>query len=182
MLSLHAALAQNEAFSNSESIRWSHIKALKNGSYNQSGKLPYGYFKTSSNHWMINETEASVIRRIFDAYINGKTPYTIASDLTYDQILNTRGGKQWRPATIYRMIHNITYISHFLHGRLFRPNLTSTKRLTNQGHVDQYLIEHHHPPIIDLDTWNQAQAISNSRKRAMFNRKKQKDDYVIDIH
>lgn len=182
MLSLHATLAQNEAYSSSESIRWSHIKSLKNGSYNQTGKLPYGYFKTSNNHWMINETEASVIRCIFDAYINGKTPYTIASDLTYDQILNTRGGKQWRPATIYRMIHNITYIGHFLHGRLFRPNLTSTKRITNQGHVDQYLIEHHHPPIIDLDAWNQAQAISNSRKRAMFNRKKQKDDYVIDIH
>lgn len=74
MLSLHAALAQNEAYSSSESIRWSHIKSLKNGSYNQAGKLPYGYFKTSNNHWMINETEASVTRCIFDAYINGKTP------------------------------------------------------------------------------------------------------------
>ena len=126
---------------------------------------------------MINELEATVIRHIFDAYIAGKTPYTI-----HDQILNSRGGKQWRPATIYRMLHNITYIGHFLHGRPFRPDLTRTRRITNQGQVDQYLIEHHHPPIIDLDTWNQAQAISNSRKRTKSNRKKQINHNNNDIH
>ena len=71
---------------------------------------------------------------------------------------------------------------HFLHGRLFRPDLTRTQRITNQGQVDQYLIEHHHPPIIDLDTWNQAQAISNSRKRTKSNRKKQKNHNDNDIH
>jgi hypothetical protein len=73
------------------------------------------------------------------------------------------------------MVNNITYIGHFLHGRLFRPDLTSNKRRTNRGEVDQYLIENHHPAIIDQDTWERAQAVSASRKRAKSNRVEQTD-------
>jgi DNA invertase Pin-like site-specific DNA recombinase len=175
MLSLHSAVAQNEAYSTSESIRWSNIKTIKNGTYKQSGKLPFGYSKTNSGQWIVNDAEAAVIRQIFNEYINGKSSYAIAADLTNDQIPNSSGGQLWRPTTVYMMVNNITYIGHFLHGRLFRPDLTSNKRRTNRGEVDQYLIENHHPAIIDQDTWERAQAVSASRKRAKSNRVEQTD-------
>lgn len=165
MLSLHSAVAQNEVYSTSENIRWSNIKSIKNGTYKQTGKLPYGYSRTTNGQWLVNTAEAKIVKHIFNEYIDGKSPYAIAASLTKDQIPNSSGGPLWRPTAVYLIVNNITYVGHFLHGRLYRPDLTSPKRRTNRGEVDQYLLEDHHPAIIDQNTWEQAQAVSARRRR-----------------
>lgn len=165
MLSLHSAVAQNEAYSTSENIRWSNIKSITNGTYQHPGLLPYGYSKNSNGEWMIKDDQANIIRRIFRSYNDGQTPYAIAMQLTKENIPTHGGHRHWRPATVYRMINNIAYRGHHLYARLFKPDMTSDKRRTNRGETDQYLIEDHHPAIIDQATWDMARNVSESRSR-----------------
>jgi site-specific DNA recombinase len=70
--------------------------------------------------YCVERSEARIVRRVFDAYANGKTLGAIAASLNHDQIpapydrdYTKRAGKGWGPSTIRAMLRNERYIGRF---------------------------------------------------------------------
>lgn len=76
-------VAQQESVSISQNMRWSYKKRMESGEFNCCAPA-YG-FDLINGKLVINETEAAVIRRIFDLYLQGIGMQTIAN------ILNDEG-------------------------------------------------------------------------------------------
>ncbi|MDR7210913.1 recombinase family protein [Flavobacterium piscis] len=97
------------------------------------GALPYGYEKGADGMYQIIETEADVVRRIFDLSLAGNGTYTIANILNADniptkfqnvskkdsfvrydaytgeRIVFNKASIQWRGNVIYDMLKNTVY-------------------------------------------------------------------------
>lgn len=71
--------------------------------------IPYGYGIMDGAIGVI-ETEAEVVKRIFDEYIDGKTLKEIAAELTYEHVEYYMGTCLWNKSRIARIIENEKYI------------------------------------------------------------------------
>ena len=72
------------------------------------GNVPMGY-DVVNKKLVINPTEAEIVRRIFQRYIEIQSPKLIAMELN-EQNIKTRQGKKWDTSYIKRMLSNHTYI------------------------------------------------------------------------
>ena len=98
--------------------------------------IPYGY-TVEKGKTIVEYDEASVIREIFEQYINGASLKEIAESLTARKIPYTENKDVWNKARISRIIENAKY--------------------TGDGEYDS---------IIDENTFQTAVAIKKARKRA----------------
>lgn len=114
-----------------------------------------------------DETEASVVRRIFDEYVQGKSPRAIARDLNHDGIPGPKGG-QWNASTINGnktrrngILLNEAYIGFLVWNRTTMVKNPSTgKRVHRINPSDQWEVaEVPEWRIIDDETWSKAQAL-----------------------
>ena len=121
-------------------------QATKEGYYIGSS-LPYGFDKVKQDKGYVlvpNPIEADVVKYIFNQYIAGFGAQMISNQLN-EKGIKTKSGKYWYSTLITQLIKNKAYIG-FIH---------STK--TNEWH------EGKHEAIIDLEIFERAQAIIQSR-------------------
>ena len=97
--------------------------------------VPYGY-TIRDGHTVIEHSEADIIRHIFDVYIKGASLKEIAEDLTRRRIPYTEKTDVWDKSRIARIIDNSRYTG-----------------------ADSY------DPIIDENTYEEATAVKNARRR-----------------
>ena len=109
------------------------------------GRKIFGYDKSEDDHYIINETEATVVRRIFKEYTSGKSIQDIIKGLNNDGILNSRNNP-WNKCSLKNIIGNEKYIGTY-------------KFL-------DYVVPDGMPAIIDKDTFALAQEIKNRHKKA----------------
>ena len=87
------------------------------------GEVPFGYLRIPrrdgvASHAEIQEDEAVVVRRIFDAYVQrGQTIRHIAKQLTLEGTPNPSGGREWHRATVNRILHDEAYIGTLYYSR-----------------------------------------------------------------
>jgi len=86
------------------------------------GRNPYGYlYDKESKKLVINETEAAVIRNIFQSYSTGKSMAYIANTLNSNKVPpRDKKGKGWRSTAIRDILANpmfggTQYVNHGLH-------------------------------------------------------------------
>jgi site-specific DNA recombinase len=98
--------------------------------------LAYGYAAVpgKTGERVIVETEAAVVRRIFEAFVAGETPRRIARALNADGIPSPRGGK-WNATTIngsskrgVGILRNELYVGRFVWGRTSKVQSPDTGR------------------------------------------------------
>ena len=97
LLSILAAVAQEESRNISENIKWSQRKRFAEGI--PKWAAVYGYTKVGELEYIIDEECATVVRRIFDDYIKGKSLMEISRGLAKDKILSPFGGT-WFPKVL----------------------------------------------------------------------------------
>ena len=99
-----ANLAQNVK----RGLRFNAEACLSNGS------IPYGYRKGADGHFEILESEAAVVREIFERSAAGEQYARILEDLKARGVPTRRGG-QWRPCTLRVILLNEVYkgVYHF---------------------------------------------------------------------
>ncbi|MBO7675860.1 MAG: recombinase family protein [Atopobiaceae bacterium] len=90
MLSVLSALAQDESRSLSANVKWGIQRRFEAGTYLPS-RVPYGYRKLGRS-FEVHPQEASVVRGIFAALLEGEGPTSIARNL------NARGVPTWTQA------------------------------------------------------------------------------------
>lgn len=124
---------------------------------------PFGYQLVDGKNLAIVESEAKIVRWIFDSYLAGHSAKKIAADLSAKNIPTACGKKVWRENAVRKILGNEKYIGHALCQKTYTTNVFPFARLTNKGEVDQYYVEHTHPAIIAQDVFKKAQLLMNRR-------------------
>ncbi len=130
--------------------------------------VPFGYAKIPRRdgvpaHAEIQETEAIVVRRIFDAYVKrGLTVRQIAKQLTLDRTPTPRsGGGQWSWSAVDRILHEEAYIGTYYYNRKHCVPIEGAygkkrQRFKCTLRPKEEWIPISVPPIIDLATFHAA--------------------------
>lgn len=124
----------------------------------------YGYnYNIQTKEITINEDEASIVKYMFERYVEGIGSSTIAKELTARGIKTPKGGTKWCESTIRGILKNEKYIGDVLMGKTFTIDPISHKRLSNLGEVDKHYYKEHHEPIISKELFNRVQEIRTKR-------------------
>ncbi|EGD45814.1 Resolvase domain [Ruminiclostridium papyrosolvens DSM 2782] len=162
ILTILSSIAQEESISISRNNRWSCQKRFQNGEWVPS-YLPYGY-TLEDQSIVIEKTEAEVVQRIFNDYLNGKGAYTIAKELTKDGIPTKRGNSWWSEGTVRDILQNEKYAGDLLLQKTFTTDTIPFLRKRNKGHKQKYLIEDNHEPVISREQDEKVNEIIQYRK------------------
>ncbi|HKL57262.1 MAG TPA: recombinase family protein [Sphaerochaeta sp.] len=158
-LTLMAAVAQEESHSLSENMKWGIRKRFAAGIPKWSAT--FGYRKAEDGNWVIEESEAVHVRRIFEMYKHGSGLPAIVSALEQDGVITQMGGTKWYPHTITTMLKNEKYIGDVRMQKGYTADHLSHRRVSNRDLlVPQYYIHDHHRPIIDRESFAVVQKIA----------------------
>ena len=106
LITILAAMAEQESRTMSTNIKWSYQKKFKNGEVLLNTSMMMGYIKTDRRDeegkviYEINEEEAVVVRRIYREYLSGVTVTRICRGLEADGIPTKLGRKRWQPSVM----------------------------------------------------------------------------------
>jgi len=163
----------------SRNIKKTKNKKKKEGFYYAS-YAPFGYSKISkSGELEIDESQAKIVRRIFDLFIEGKGTYQIANLLTDEGVLPpglqknmtcvknnmTETSDKWNHNTIRRILANEIYIGNCVQNKTKKLSYKSKKVVLLSE--DEYTITvNHHEPIISEKNWVIVQKMLETSKNA----------------
>jgi site-specific DNA recombinase len=152
--------------------------------------VPFGYVKIPRRdgvptHAEIQEAEAVVVRRIFDAYVSQElTVRQIAKQLTLDRTPTPRrGGGQWSWSAVDRILHEEAYIGTYYYNRKHCVPIEGAygkkrQRFKCTLRPKEEWIPISVPPIIDLATF-QAAAGRARENEAFSPRNLQEGGYLL---
>ena len=144
--------------------------------------LPYGYTKdpNKKDKWLVDESAAEVVRKIYNLCIQGYGTTQIARKLKEDGIMTpteyyqSLGKKSptkvqevknfWNADTVNNILNRQEYIGDTVN---FRSTQRSFKNHTkiDLPKEEWKIFKNHHEPIIDEETWNTVQRIRNNKRR-----------------
>jgi len=123
-----------------------------------------GYDKDAKGDLIVNKKQASIVRRIYADYLDGKGANMIARELERDGVLNRNGKAKWYESSIRKMLTNEKYKGDALLQKTYTVDFLSKKRADNTGQVPQYYVEDSHPAIIDKEMWEAVQLEMDRRR------------------
>jgi site-specific DNA recombinase len=140
LVQFQGMIAEYERAQIAERSRRGKRHRAQQGSINVLSGAPYGYryvkkTDTSAAYYEVVESEAEVVRLIFDAYTRqGLSIGAIAGLLNQREVpTRTRHGR-WERPTIWKMLHNPAYAGHAFYGKTeLRPRQRITRRLRQRG-------------------------------------------------
>ncbi len=152
---------------------------------------PYGYLVNKRQEFEIVPTEADIVRRIFQMYIDGWGYKKIANYLTDEGIPTPRmserarkeaEGKEyrrevkpmWSIVTIQGILENDFYIGTLRQGKYARKKINGKD--VRKDEMEHIVIEHHHQAIIDYRTFATVRALLESRSSANYRGQKKYDN------
>jgi len=143
-LKIVGIFAEFERENLAERLRLGFERKAREGYSLACAKQAYGYNRQKGNKTLeVNETEAEIVKRIFDMYLNSDyTYYKIAHTLTAQNV-PTKTGKRWATATVKEILKNPIYI-----GKV-RYSVRDTSRY--------FEADGWHTPIIDETTFYEVQ-------------------------
>ena len=153
-LTLLAMAAQEESTSISKNMRWSIQKRMDAGTY-LGNTAPYGY-RLEDGQLKIEETEATVVRRIFEMRLSGMGQVAITQELNRKRI-QPRDGKPWTVYRVRYILSNERYIGDSLFQKKYIADPLSHKSVRNHGERDQYYIHDTHEAIISRENFQKVQ-------------------------
>lgn len=168
MLTILASFAQEESKSVSDNCKWRIRKDFSEGKPINL-MLLYGY-RSEHGQIVIHETEAAVVRDVFQAYLNGEGSVKIAARLREAKIPRRFGG-EWTANHVVEMLTNEKYTGDALLQKTFVEDHLTKKQRRNMGQLDLFYAENTHPAIISHETFERAQQILAGR-REMINVRK----------
>lgn len=166
LITIMSSLAQEEARNISENTAWGRRKAFADGKYSMPYSSFLGYDKGPNGELVINEEQAKVVQRIYDEYLAGQTPYTIAKGLTSDGI-ETPGHKTvWQPSTVQSILTNEKYYGAATLQKTVVTDFLSKVSVPNSGILPMYHISEDHEAIIPPEKYKMVQDEMRRRKEA----------------
>ena len=165
LITIIGSLAQEESRSISENVTWGQRKRFADGKIMLPYKQFLGYEKGENGFPKIVESEAKIVRQIYDMfYFKGKTPSSIAKHLTEQGIPTPAGKEVWQSSTVESILTNEKYKGDALLQKTFTVDFLTKKKKINEGEIKQYYIEGSHPAIIPPEFFDLVQIEFEKRK------------------
>lgn len=160
LITVLSSLAQEESRSISENVTWGTRKRFSDGKYSIHCSEFLGYTKDESGNLCVEETEASVVRRIYYMCVEGLSPYAIAEILTRDKIKTPMKKDRWSYSVVKSILVNEKYVGDALLQKTYCTDFLTKRRKKNEGEIPKYYVKNGHPAIISRD-------LAESAKKAL---------------
>nr|WP_024418771.1 recombinase family protein [Streptococcus suis] len=164
LLTILSSLAQDESRSISENATWGIRKKFERGEVRVNTTKFMGYDKDDNGRLIINPQQAETVKFIYEKFLDGYSPESIAKYLNDNEIPGWTGKANWYPSAIQKMLQNEKYKGDALLQKTFTVDFLTKKRVQNDGQVNQYYVENSHEAIIDEETWETVQLEMARRK------------------
>ena len=159
LITIMSSLAQEESRSISENVTWGQRKRIADGKVSFAYSSFLGLDKDKeTGKIVINPEQAKIVQTIFEMFLSGMTPHSIARKLTKQGIKTPMGRDVWRPATISSILSNEKYKGDALLQKSFTVDFLQKKMKKNEGEIPQYYVEGNHEAIIRPETFDLVQA------------------------
>ena len=169
LITIMSSLAQEESRSISENVTWGRRKQFADGKV----CLPYGRFlgyeKGPDGLPQIIPEQAETVRYIYDLFMLGMTPWSIAKRLTEEGHATPSGKTVWQGSTVRSILTNEKYKGDALLQKAFTVDFLEKKSKVNEGEVPQYYVRDSHPAIIAPELFDRVQ-LEIQRRQAMGNK------------
>jgi len=157
VLSVLAAVYQNESLNHSENIKWGIHRCFETGSNSFAGRRCFGYSTGPEGILVVKEEEAWVVEMIFNLYLSGKSLRTISGELWLREIHSPRGHRKWGIETISKLLSNEKYTGNVILQKTVVQDYLEGKQVKNQGQEQMYLVSNCHQPIITQKIFDRVQ-------------------------
>lgn len=158
MMEIYAGFAQEESKSMSDNIKWGIRERMREGKVCLNCTRFLGYDKDEKDHLVIVESEAVIVRKIFELYLNGFGVRKIKKYLEENGIKTVTGKDVWSTSTIDRILSNEKYVGDVLMQKSFTEDFLTGKRKKNEGELTMYFIENDHEAIISREAFDMVQS------------------------
>ena len=161
LITILAAMAEQESRNMSTNIKWAYQKKFQEGEIQLNYAWFLGYTRDENKNLVIVPEQAKTVRRIYREYLNGKSFSAIAKGLTEDGIATPSGKTRWQSGTVQSIVTNEKYYGCAYLGKTCKKDVLSKKRVESD---EMYYVENSHPAIIPKETWDLVQAEMTRRK------------------
>ncbi len=177
-LTIMSSMAQDEVRKISERTKFGLKRAIEKGTVLGTDNI-WGY-KKEKGKLIIDETEAHMIKTIFNIYANSKIGLKKLSIELANQGFYNHNGKQMHQNTLKRIIQNPKYKGYYTGGISTIIDYRTKKR--NFYHQDEWKIYKDYekiPPIISEELWQKAneKLLSRSKNAKMY--RKHQTKYLL---
>ena len=160
-----AGVAQDEVRKLSERLKFGFRQAIKNGHVLGNDKL-WGYDKKDCV-LTINETEAQVVRRIFDLYANQQMGIRRISQTLYDEGFTSRKGNTFNVLTIRHILCNPKYKGWYCANKSQTVDYRSKRKVFLDESEWVMYPDPSIPAIVSEELWDRANALYKRRSQQM---------------
>ena len=161
MILIFAELERHNAAERSKSVL---LSKAESGEYT-GFRIPFGYRRDiTTKEYTVEESEANLIRTLFDMFDQGETIYQIAKRLN-SLPLKKRMKEKWQIPTLQRMLTNIFYTGVLRYN--YRSYTSKKKRIINEDR-ELVVVENDHPAIISKAQYERCQQRLAERKNAVY--------------
>jgi len=132
------------------------------------GRIRYGYSQDKNGKPVVSEVQANIVRRIFELYQEGSSFDRVADKLNDDGI-PAPAGKRWWSGTVASILKDEIYIGTKHWGikryHVHHDIAEDRDRRTIQPLPEENWVDVPYPPIIEQETFSQAQRLMKHHKR-----------------
>ena len=145
----------------SRNMRWSYQRRMRRGEF-ITCKAPFGY-EWDHGGLKIVESEADIVRKIFQMYLSGVRMDEIAEYVTSLGVKTSDNKGRWNRMAILYILRNEKYVGDTLTQKRYSTDNIPYKKKRNRGEKDQFYIRDSHPAIISRDLFEKVQALVQRR-------------------
>lgn len=158
LITIMSSLAQEESRSISENTTWGQRKRFADGKASVAFGQFLGYDRGADGSFVINEEQAETVRLIYRLFLEGRSFYSVARELTGRGIKTPAGKDNWSQSTVRSILTNEKYKGDALLQKSFTVDFLNKKMKPNEGEVPQYYVENNHPAIIPPEMFELVQS------------------------
>lgn len=166
LITIMSSLAQEESRSISENCTWGQRKRFADGKVTVPFNRFLGYDRGPDGNLVVNPEEAVTIRRIYSMFLQGMSPYGIATRLTADGIKSPGGKEKWNAGAVRSILTNEKYKGDALLQKSYTVDFLTKKKKINEGEIPQYYVEGNHEAIISPEVFELVQQELECRKQS----------------
>lgn len=126
------------------------------------GKIPFGYDRVDKK-LVINQDEATIVKKIFDLYEKGTGYKTIAKYLN-EQGTRTKTGNIWSAPTVKSILVNSLYKGESIMNKYSTVKIDGRKKRIKNPMEKWTVLENHHPEIISNTQWSRVNNVDKLRQ------------------
>lgn len=161
IMGIYAAFSQEESKNMSDNIKWGIRAKMRAGGVYLNCTRFLGYVKGEKGKLIIAESEAVIVRKIFELYLQEFGVRKIKKYLEENGIKTVTGKDVWSTSTIDRILSNEKYVGDVLMQKSFTEDFLTGKRKKNEGEFAMFFIKNDHEAIISREDFEMVQQRKN---------------------